>query len=481
MRTHLTDRLPRLEESRVLQIGLVTAVTLIALALRFYKLGEWSIWIDEIFTIGRIQAHYSDWATTLRNLPPNTNWVPTSLLLSAVAINNLGVSAWSARLVPALIGVASIPLLYLLTKRLFGPAVALIAALLLAFAPWHLEWSQNARFYAGLLLFYFLAAYTFFIAIEEDRLGYLFLSGLFLALAIGERLMALFLAPAVLLYLFLLAILPLGRPSGFRKRNLAIILLPGFAFALVEGVRYLLTGRSYLTVAAELTYSLPIDDPFRLATFIAFNIGIPLMSLAAFASLFLLWQKSRAGLFMILNAAVPIILLLLANTFYFTKDRYVFMVLPFWLILAAVGIKELYARTEGAGRFLALGVLALLLADAAGDNLLYYQINHGNRHDWKSAFALVQERSQPGDQIVTWWTEFGPYYAEQELLPWGDLEPEFVLNSGQRFWFVLDEETIWGNERMKPWMEENAELIGIKYLRTINDANLHIYLYDPER
>lgn len=359
--------------------------------------------------------------------------------------------------------------------------VALIAMLLLAVSPWHLEWSQNARYYTSQLLLYFLAAYAFFLAMEKDRTRYLLLSGVLLVLAIGERFTAVFLAPVVLVYLVSLVLLPIEKPVGFKARNIALILVPGIGFGLVEIIRFLSTGSSYITGAAELLYSLPIDDPFRLAIFIAYDIGVPLLCLGVFAGIYLLLQKSRIGLFVMINAIVPVVLLVLVNPFYFTKDRYIFMVLPFWLILAAVGIQEISVRMKGSGRMLAIGVLVLLLADAGGANLMYYRVNHGNRHDWKSAFALVQERSQPGDQYVTWWTEFGPYYLDQEIISWGDIDPEFVKNSGQRFWFILDEENIWGNRPMKRWLEQNGDLIDVIYLRRQNNVYLRVYLYDPGR
>ena len=456
------------------QYLLLTAVTLLAIILRFYKLGEWSLWIDEIFTINRAKIHVN-----LETLIAQW-WHPSlSLILANGAIEALGVNAWSARLASALIGIISIPILYFPIKRWLGPTVALIAMLLLAVSPWHLEWSQNARYYTSQLLIYFLAAYTFFLAIERDRPRFLLLSGVLMALAIGERFTAVFLVPVVLVYLVSLVLLPIEKPIGFNGRNIALILVPGIGFGLVEIVRFLLTGSSYVTGAAELTYSLPIDDPLRLAIFIAYDIGVPLLCLAVFAGIYLLWQRSRIGLFVMINAIVPIGLLLLINPFYFTKDRYIFMVLPFWLILAAVGIQEIFVHINGDRRLLAIGVLALLLADAAGANLIYYQVNHGNRRDWKSAFALVQERSQPGDQYVTWWTEFGPYYLDQEIISWGDIDPEYVENSDKRFWFILDEETIWGNGVMKQWLERNGELVEILYQRRLSDSHLRIYLYDP--
>jgi hypothetical protein len=58
------------------QLPLLAAITLLALALRLYRLGEWSFWIDEVFTVNRIEFHYSSLALMLENIPPHTNWFP---------------------------------------------------------------------------------------------------------------------------------------------------------------------------------------------------------------------------------------------------------------------------------------------------------------------------------------------------------------------------------------------------------------------
>ena len=62
-------------------------ITLFAALLRFYKLGEWSFWIDEIFTINRANAHYSSLELMLKNIPPARNWVPLSTITTAQVLN----------------------------------------------------------------------------------------------------------------------------------------------------------------------------------------------------------------------------------------------------------------------------------------------------------------------------------------------------------------------------------------------------------
>jgi hypothetical protein len=182
---------------------------------------------------------------------------------------------------------------------------------------------------------------------------------------------------------------------------------------------------------------------------------------------------------MLVSAIVPVALLMALNLIFFTKSRYVFITLPSWIVLGAIGIREVLHQTKGHVRFLSLGLLLMLLADSAGSNLLYYQVNKGNRHDWKTAFSLIHERRQTDDEVVTSWPQWKGFYWDRDIVIWEDLEPEFVESSEKRFWFILDEETVWGNPKMKRWLESNAELIEVLYLRRENEYYLRIYLYDP--
>jgi mannosyltransferase len=255
----LSSILTNFETKSNYQYLLLMAITLLATALRFYKLGEWSFWIDEIFTIKRAQAHV--------NIEDILHWwwqPALSLILIDGALDTLGINEWSARLVPAVIGVISIPVLYFPIKKLFGPEVALIAVFLLAISPWHLYWSQNARFYTSLMLLYSLASFAFFFSLEQDRPWYILGFFLLLFLAVGERVIALFMAPVVICYLLLLKIMPFEKPPGLRARNLLFFLLPGIAFAIHEVYGFLTNGYIFLAHAYETFVGKPIDSPVRI-------------------------------------------------------------------------------------------------------------------------------------------------------------------------------------------------------------------------
>src|SRR5262245_60946724 len=163
-------------------------ITLLAAALRFYRLGEWSFWIDEVFTVNHALAHFSTPQLILEHIPPNRNWVPFSVILTAQMLNMGGISEWSARLTSVLIGDLSIPLLYMPVKAIFGSRVALIAMLLLSISPWHIFWSQNARFYTALMLLYSLALFSFYFGLERNRPQFFIVFYLLLYMAMSERL-----------------------------------------------------------------------------------------------------------------------------------------------------------------------------------------------------------------------------------------------------------------------------------------------------
>lgn len=461
--------------------GLLFLITLLAAALRFYKLGEWSFWIDEIFTINHAMMHFSTPALLLDYLPPARNWVPVSVILTAQVLNRGGINPFDARLVAASIGIITVPVLYFLVRKLFDSKVALIAVLLLALSIWHIEWSQNARFYTSLLLFYTLALYFYYYGIEQDRPLYLIIFLVFTYLAASERFVAVFIIPVALIYLLLVKILPFEKPAGLRTRNVLITLLPVLAGILIEILSYSVDGTFRVLGGFDWFMVYQIDDPLKLLIFISYDIGIPLICFSFFSGIYLVAKKSRIGLLLLVSAIVPVLMLMALNPFLFTLSRYVFITLSSWIILAAVGTREVFSSARGYGKIVALGLLLLFVANSAGAGLVYYKVNNGNRLDWKKAFSYVQERREIEDELVTWWPQWEGFYWDKKIVSWEGLTPEAVEKSGKRYWFIMDNENVWGNLEMKDWMEQSAELKEVLYLRRENNYYLRIYLYDPDK
>lgn len=461
-------------------------IVVLGSALRFYKLGAWSFWIDEIFTINHAVAHFSTPELIFDNIPPARNWVPISVMLSAQVFNAWGINEFNARLVAAVFGIITVPALYFPIRKMFNTRVALIAVLLLAVSTWHLEWSQNARGYTALLLFSWLAVFAFYFGLEQDRPSYFAWFFVFLYLAASERLIALFILPALVLYLLFVKFLPMEKPVGLRARNMYILLAPVFLLGLYQVYGLIRHGESVIgSILAEIVSTFlgnPIENPLTQTIFQVFKLGVPLFVLSLLSGVYVLRQQQRAGWLVALGATVPFFLVILVTPFMFTEERYAFVSLPGWLVVAALGIDELLVRMKKTEFVLTIGLLAVLTADALGANLLYYRINHGNRWDYRSAFAIVEANLQEGDMVVSTFTEMGNYYLRRDdVVRWDDVNKESIEDSGRRVWFVIIPDMTWytGTEDVYWWVSHSARMIRTLYLRTVDNMNLEIYLYDP--
>jgi len=82
---------------------------------------------------------------------------------------------------------------------------------------------------------------------------------------------------------------------------------------------------------------------------------------------------------------------------------------------------------------------------------------------------------------VTYWPELGSVYLDRQFIEYEHIDVPTIVNSRNRYWFVIDSETIWANPNLKAFLEKDSELIDIRYLRTPDDFFLRIYLFDPLR
>ena len=463
------------------QIIFVLCITVIAAALRFYKLGEWSFWIEELHSIRTI----NNLAYSLSSIASNTR--PVFYLMSKPILDVLGVNEWTTRLLPTIIGIITIPILYWLTKKLFGVSVAVIAAILLSLAPWHIYWSQNARFYTLLLLLTFLSSYAFYLAIEQDNITYIYGSiGLFL-LAGATHAIAALLIPIFLLYFVLLKLLPFEKPKGLRFTNLlpfCIVLISGYLFyeifRVMIGGKQLLIFEIYYKFFDETTASfIGYASPKITITATAYYLGAPLVLLALIGSGLLLIKRDRAGLFVSLAAFFPLGLITVLTLFASTSNRYVFMSLPYWIILAAYAVTiflkkysknsvilvlsllgifvllyrdpairdifhflsqenaivlymiilivcgliftslllQLVPTLSKRYSFIGLGsvILVILIAHAVMVDYMYYAYQHGHRENWKDATAFILEEKINNEPIYVAAFSLGDYYLKKDV------------------------------------------------------------------
>lgn len=451
-----------LDNNPALQYVLLALITLIAAALRLYKINEWGFWIDEIYTINRAVG---DLGSIL---------IPLSTRLISIPLTTLGTDEFSARIVPGTLGVFSIPIFFFPIRKVTSGTTALLAAILLALSPWHLYWSQNARFYSALMLFYGLAGLCLFIWLEGESRWYLILSMAFIGLAMLERGTTLFIFPVLIVYILALYILPIERPAGLSWRNLALFFVPMVLLGLL--VVYS-TGNLFSFFTKIFGHQ---HNPIRVFLSVVYDLGLPLFLLAILGGIYSIYQKSRFGLFLIIGTLVPLTILVVIAPFTQAFSRYVFQTLPFWIILGAIAVKAMVDNATGYGKYLALGIALLLVADAFSQDVLYFNHQNGNREDFKGAYEAIAEGKEAGDVIVAGWPEIGLYYLDEPVKNAVEEKPDEIASSKSRVWFVVDNRSGFPS-KLQEWIEINSQLVGVRDVHIPGKLMLmRVYLFEPE-
>lgn len=142
----------------------LTLVVLVGAALRLYGLGAESMWVDEVITY-RFVTDYS--ATELLwVIPTKQPHLPLYYVLLDGWVALAGTSAVALRFPSVVFGIFSVPLLYLVGRRLFDRWTGLVAAAILALSPFHLYYAQETRMYS-LLTATTLLSFLFLLRLRE--------------------------------------------------------------------------------------------------------------------------------------------------------------------------------------------------------------------------------------------------------------------------------------------------------------------------
>ena len=178
---------------------LIIAVFVLALALRFYKLGQIPPSLDwdevslaynaqSLLQTGKDEFGHS-WPLSIQSFNDYKPPVYTYLLIPVLKI--FGKTEFAVRFPSALAGVLTVLITYFLVKELFyhskhfnHSAIPLLSSFLLAISPWHLQFSRIA-FEANAGLFFFIAGMWLLIRALHHNSGWaLFFSTLLMSMAL---------------------------------------------------------------------------------------------------------------------------------------------------------------------------------------------------------------------------------------------------------------------------------------------------------
>ena len=454
-----------------MQIVLLSVVAIFGTALRFWNLGQWSFWIDEVFTVRDAQS------LSLNNWQSIPNPIP--YLAVKLSIGLAGNSEWGSRLIPCIIGIASIPAVFGLGRTLFNWRVGLLSSTFVACASWHLFWAQNARYPVFTFLFAVLTAWFFYLSLERDS-TLLTIGALVCCFClILSHTLSVVIVPALAAY----AVICLLEKSD-RKRwiNLLIFFIPFampvLALVLPEVHSYLFSGwgrnewqRSPLYIVLTL-----VD-----------GVSVPIAVAAFFG--FVAMSSNKSTRFLLCYAGVPLALFLVASQFQNVAGYYLFWTTPAYFILAGVACEQVWkAINDRYSRMLGILVPCVLVVTLLSQNYLYFSIENGGRPKWREAFETIKAEKQPNDKVVLSEPEIGKYYLPEstpiyigELLGNQEAFEKAWENSGKdRLWFVVDVASFNvfdGNENVRSWIRQRGHLIKtLPAFSRAKDRTIHVYL-----
>lgn len=378
----------------------IAGLTVLAAALRFWHLGDWSLDSDETFTLR------DSLNPRLTNPRPLMYFLNHYLVLPFAPLDELGL-----RLLPALFGALAVPAFYFVVRRLVGSRAALFGALLIATSGLHVYYSQFARYWSLVFLLTTVYPYAVYIGVRDRHRG-------MLALGIVTGILALLAHPTAVLLLGGLAVWALtAYLQGGQLRRLwgnqrfRYGALVGLAVAAIVGARIFYFLRSWVyqhdtkQTTTEFLLHLPgrpgVKQVAYLLSFVE-SLTLPLVLTAAMG-VYLLWRGRNRPLGVLLACMflVPVAFLTLLSFRTPVSTFYLVPTLSVVFLGAGVFLDRLADLDwELRPRWLLSAALGLIIVATSAPTLIS-QYRDGRRYDFRSVALWLDERRAPEDIIYS--------------------------------------------------------------------------------
>jgi hypothetical protein len=401
--------------------ALVGLATLLAATLRLHGIDSPSLWVDEFFSIGRAGVDHLHWTYALGYQPTRLSLWLTGADLGQVSLDNivrwqaLGVTERGARLGPAWVGIASVPLLGLLARPVLGGAVAGVAALFLAIVPYHIYWSQMARYYTTEFLFANAFLLLFIRAMQLGHRARFALAAVAGLLAFCSHFTAVFVVGACLAAVGVAWLLRFPIPHA----RTGVVALAGTVLvsALLLATKELAASQeaslgSFASQSwAPSLLTLVLGSVLRFEpVLIAAGLGWLLMAIR---------RRDAVGILIGVVAVLVPAGVLALKPFFPVGQRYYFACVFPWCLLAASWVVEVGRALGGrAGPLAAASALGVVCVGVGFNAYLYVHDGAGARTRWRDAYAHVLQHGGPADPVFVVAGGFqAQYYLEREAPP----------------------------------------------------------------
>lgn len=371
----------------------VAGATLACAALVAFRIGEHGFWFDEGATIGTVTRPVGD--ALWRIFHWELNQSPYHLL--ALVWLRLVEGEAAMRALSAVFAVASVPLAFVVGRRLVGARAAAVAAALLAVHPFAVQWGQQLRGYSLLVALTLLSTWLLVRLVDEPGPARAAAYGAAAAVSLYAQMFS-----ALVVAAHVLAVVAVVRPLP--RRSLLVAGAVGGVLALPM-VEFFLTrdgdpldwvspaGREQVLGTAE---ALAGGGPLQLWAYgivaAAGSIVLAVRALRATDPV----TRFRALLPVLLLVVPPVAALVLSVTAKpLVEARFLIVVLPGLVLVSGAAVDEALRRRPPLA---AVALAALALASGLGLRDWY---GREPFDQWREAVAEVAGSAEPGDVVVT--------------------------------------------------------------------------------
>jgi len=386
------------------EIIILLLCILIGFALRLYTFDQKSLWLDEVHTFNEsrddLKGQIEFYKVNSSYLHPPLFFVLTHLFYPFTRPER------DLRIIPLIFGSLSIPMIYLLA-RLFSSNIAIPCTLSLTFMVYHINYSQDGRFYSFLMFVAMAGLYFFMKHLKTSKKSYLPLVALLFSILF-------YTSYSSIPFIALFQILWLYRPgeeykkpklSSFLILNILILFLclPWIIFLAInyKGDRpidlfYMEGTGSFWFILHGILHDWVPHAPLMIAS-------VLLLILLPFFSKYI-----RNGLVLLTIFLLPLgslyIFCRLFHINHFISSRYFINFLPLFLITLYLSLEAVEFKFERLKKFVRLRLFFVILFVLSNITILpfYYR---SEKQDIRGLVTYLKGHLQDGDKIFL---EFDP-------------------------------------------------------------------------
>ena len=381
--------------SRYVQILLV--LTSIGFLLRFYNLGFNSLWLDEATTLNWSKPGFFEIWEISRSSdyhPPLFHWIEHLMLV-------FGQSEFILRTVPALLGVLTIPVFYLIGKEYHDKNVGIISAALLTFSYFGIYYSQEAYSYSLVLFLFSLVIFLYFLALRTDNIIFWMLFGIASAISFWAHYYV-FVGLGVIYLHALLTKAAILRKDLRQIKNLLIAFC--MMLILTLPLLFIVGERFFRLTGSPPTYGV-LGPILVQETLIRFSGGYSSLNwiiafiylvLMAVGFVFLYTKDKNKCLFSAMFLLLPIVISVLISSKMTMNPRYLIYLLPIYFTLVAMSYPVIFRLIPNRNL---LYIFVILIGVMNAPLLVEYYSSY-TKEDWRGFAGTVEAKTQDGDIIV---------------------------------------------------------------------------------